>query len=47
MGWQKAAFDGALSYILSYPGKWGITRGPRVGTYILSQVDGHEWLWGN
>lgn len=37
MGWQKVTFDNALSYILSYPGKWGITRGEKVGTYRLAE----------
>ena len=40
---SKTDFDNALYYILSYPGKWGITRGKEVGTFIAA--GGEEYSW--
>jgi hypothetical protein len=38
-GLDKTKFDTALSYILSYPGMWGITRGRGVGVYVLAKEE--------
>jgi hypothetical protein len=45
-GMKKADFNAALSFILTYPGKWGIMRGLKVGTFIKAQA-GVENQWGS
>jgi len=42
--WKKSDFDSALSFIVTFPGKWGIMRGRKVGTYVKAKVDVvNEW----
>ena len=43
-GIGKSQFDTALSFILTYPGKWGIMRGFVVGTFVKA-VEDEENVW--
>jgi hypothetical protein len=36
--WKKAEFDAALSFIVTFPGKWGIMRGRIPGTYLKAKA---------
>ena len=41
---SKAKFDAGLSFVVTYPGKWGIMRGINLGTYVKA-VPGIENRW--
>jgi hypothetical protein len=40
---KKSEFDNALSFVVTFPGKWGIMRGVAPGTYIkaVPGIDNH------
>jgi hypothetical protein len=42
---DKVNFDNALSFILSYPGNWGITRGLTVGSYVKAVAGEPDIRW--
>jgi RecA-family ATPase len=42
--YKKSQFNGALTLILTYPGRWGIMRGIEVGTFVPA-IKGVENVW--
>lgn len=41
---SQSRFDNALSYIVTYPGKWGIMRGEKRATFVRAR-NGIEYTW--